>query len=74
MEVLSADLFTEFVKAFARLKFPSVPDFCDSLLEEVRGAKGLRLNTDTPTFTSMMDKNVIRVLLKYDLPLRRAYR
>lgn len=73
MEVLSADLFTEFIKAFARLKYPTSPDFCDALLEEIRGSQGFRLNTDNPSFSLMMDKTVVRVLLKYDLPLRKAY-
>ena len=73
IELLNADLFTEFIKAFARLRFPVNPDFCNLVLDEIKGSKGLRSNTDNPFFATMMDKNVIRILLKYDLPLRRAY-
>ncbi|KAJ1427008.1 hypothetical protein B484DRAFT_397353 [Ochromonadaceae sp. CCMP2298] len=73
IELLNADSFTEFIKAFARLRFPTSPDFCNLVLDEVRGSKGLRSNTENPFFASVMDKNVIRILLKYDLPLRRAY-
>lgn len=73
MDVLSADLFTEFFKAFARLKYPASTEFCDHLLDELRGSKQMRINTENPVFLTMMDKVVIRVLLKYDLALRRAY-
>lgn len=72
-EVLNAELFTEFIKAFARLRFPTAPDFCNLLLDEIKGSKGFRANTENSFFAMMMDKNVMRILLKYDLPLRRAY-
>jgi hypothetical protein len=73
IEMLNDLLFTEFIKAFARLRFPSSADFCNLVLDEVRASKGLRSNTENPFFASVMDKNVIRILLKFDLPLRRAY-
>ena len=73
LEMLNADLFTEFVKALARLRFPTNPDFLNLFINEVKGSKGLRSNTDNSFFASIMDKNVIRIFLKYDLPLRRAY-
>ena len=73
IEMLNNDLFTEFIKAFARLRYPTNPDFCNLVLDEVKGAKGFRSNTENPFFATIMDKNVIRILLKYDLPLRRAY-
>jgi hypothetical protein len=73
IEMLNADLFTEFIKAFARLRFPNNPDFCNLLLDEIKASKALRSNTENQFFASLMDKNVTRILLKYDLPLRRAY-
>lgn len=73
IEMLNHDLFTEFIKAFARLRYPTNPDFCNLVLDEIKGTKGLRTNTENPFFSMIMDKNVIRILLKYDLPLRRAY-
>jgi hypothetical protein len=73
MEMLNADLFTEFIKAFSRLRYPTNPDFCNLVLDEIKGGKSLRSNTENPFFATITDKNVIRILLKYDLPLRRAY-
>lgn len=73
IEMLNHDLFAEFIKAFARLRYPTNPDFCNLVLDEIRSAKGLRANTETPFFAAIMDKNVLRILLKYDLALRRAY-
>ena len=71
--MLNNDLFTEFIKAFSRLRYPTNPEFCNLVLDEIKGAKGMRANTDNPFFATIMDKNVVRILLKYDLPLRRAY-
>jgi hypothetical protein len=73
MEMLNADLFTEFIKAFSRLRYPANPDFCNLVLDEIKSGKSLRSNTENPFFATITDKNVIRILLKYDLPLRRAY-
>lgn len=73
IEMLNNDLFTEFIKAFSRMKYPTNPEFCNLVLDEIKGTKGLRTNTENPFFSMIMDKNVIRILLKYDLPLRRAY-
>jgi hypothetical protein len=55
------------------MRYPTNPEFCNLVLDEVRGSKNLRTNTDNPFFSSIMDKNVVRILLKYDLPIRRAY-
>jgi hypothetical protein len=73
IEMLDLELFTEFIKAFARLRYPTNPEFCNLVLDEIKGGKSLRANTETPFFATIMDKNVTRILLKYDLALRRAY-
>jgi hypothetical protein len=73
IEMLNLELFTEFIKAFARLRYPTNPEFCNLVLDEIKGGKSLRANTETPFFATIMDKNVTRILLKYDLALRRAY-
>jgi hypothetical protein len=36
MEMLNADLFTEFIKAFSRLRYPTNPDFCNLVLDEIK--------------------------------------
>lgn len=72
-ETLSNDLFMDFFKAFSRIKFPSGTDFCEKLLEEIRNSKSLKVSSELPAFGLMMEKNAIRVLLKFDLPVRKAY-
>lgn len=72
-ETLNQILFSQFFKAFARTKYATEADFCEKLLDEVKESKGLRINYENPVFSAIVDKNVIRTLLKYDLPLRKAY-
>jgi hypothetical protein len=73
VEVLNADLFVDFIKALARVKYPLDGDYCDKLVDEVRSSKNMRINNESPQFPLIMDRSVIRILLKYDLPIRRAY-
>jgi hypothetical protein len=73
VETLNATLFTEFFKAFARAKYPTGTDFCEKLLDELKEAKGLKVATDSPILSGLVEKTVVRVLLKYDLALRKAY-
>lgn len=73
LEVLNAELFAEFIKAFARLRYPIHQDFCNLVLDELKKSKVLKVNTDSIFFANVLDKNVIRILLKFDLPLRRAF-
>jgi hypothetical protein len=71
--VLDEDLFREFVRAFSRLRFPTAPDYCDRLMEEILGNDELRAFSEAADFAEVMHKSVMRGLLKYDVPLRRAY-
>lgn len=103
IEALSRDLFHEFLKAYARLKYPSGADYVERLLEELRQSKGgLHTGSNPPPLMqkgatmqqqqqyhnqqsnplsttdrnliySIADKTIIRVLLKYDLQIRRAF-
>lgn len=72
-EVLSQELFQDFFKAYARLKYPLGSDYCEKLLDDIRHIKGTKQQGDPGALTSIADKNAIRVFLKYDLPLRRAF-
>lgn len=72
-ENLGPELFHEFFKALARVKYPTGIDYCEKLLEELKNAKSLRVSSELPSFATMMDKNVIKILLKFDLPIRKAY-
>lgn len=72
-ETLSQDLFQDFFKAYARLKYPLGSDFSEKMLDEIRHIKGSKPQPDNGALSAIADKNAIRVLLKYDLPLRRAF-
>lgn len=77
-ESLTHDLFQDFFRAFARLKYPSGADHCERLLDEVqitlKMSKGnTSIDASHSVLLSAADKQVMRVLLKYDLPLRRAF-
>jgi len=60
------------------LRYPTHQDFCNLVLDELKKAKGSsssnsKANTESSFFSNALDKNVIRILLKFDLPLRRAF-
>jgi len=73
MEILTADLFDDFLKAFSLVKYPSENSHVEKLVDEIRNTKPLRIPADSPLFPSIIDRNVIRVLLKYDHPIKKAY-
>ena len=70
---LNSAIFSEFFSALARVKYPTGHDYREKLLEDVTNGKGVRVNSDNAAFLKTMDKAVIRTLLKFDLPLRRAF-
>ena len=71
-ESLTDDLFSDFFRAFSRLKFPAGVDYCERLIDEIRNSKSIKA-PDLGVLGLSADKHVVRVLLKYDLPLRRAF-
>jgi hypothetical protein len=72
-ETLTVELFQNFFRAFARLKFPTGADFCERLIEELKSVQGNRKQYENGILNQLAEKNVIRILLKYDLQLRRAF-
>ena len=73
MEILTLELFSDFFKAFARIKFPTDNNHAEKLYEEIKNAKHIRIPAESLTFPLSINRNVIRVLLKYDIPIKRAY-
>ena len=71
--VLDSLVFPDFFGGVARMKFPTGGDFVDKLLESLKVAKGLKIRQELPLFVKAMDKHVIRELLRFDIPLRRAF-
>lgn len=70
---LDLKLFTEFLTALAKIKYPTVGSPVELLLKEITNAKSVHFGSDNALFAKLIDKHVIRVLLKFDLPLRRAF-
>ena len=72
-EVLDLITFGDFFNGIARVKYSSGSNFAEKLLDDLSNANGVKLRTDLPIFGHVFEKNVIRMLLKYDLSLRRAF-
>lgn len=72
-ETLDLITFGDFFHGIARVKFSSGANFSERLLEELGRAHEVKIRSDLPVFEQIMDKLVVKVLLKYDLPLRRAF-
>ena len=70
---LNITLFEEFFIAFAKMKYSGSPDSFTNMIDDFRKAKSVKIIFDIKAFSKMLDKNVIRQLLKYDLPLRRSF-
>jgi hypothetical protein len=72
-ESIDAQLFADIFSAVAKLKYPTGKEYCDKLLEDIRVAKPLTSIGENSFFSKSMEKSVIRSLLKFDIPIRRAY-
>jgi tetratricopeptide (TPR) repeat protein len=70
---LDLKLFTEFLMALAKIKYPTANVPIERLLNEIINAKSVHFGNDNALFGKLIDRHVIRVLLKFDLPLRRAF-
>lgn len=70
---LDSHLFSDFFGGVARMKYPTGGDFVERLLDNVKAARSIKIRHDLPLFAKAMDKHVIRELLKFDIPLRRAF-
>ena len=68
-------LFSEFFNGVARVKFPTGSDYREKLLDNFTSVKSMKIQVDSSSssFTKAMDRNVIKVLLKFDISLRRAF-
>lgn len=73
LEVLTKEIFPDFFRAFARLRFPSGHDFVEKMVEEVGTVRSTRILAEGGAVAQIADKQLVRVLLKYDLPLRKVF-
>ena len=72
MTALDNKLFSDFVQALARLKYPTSTDYVANLLEDLNKAKKMRV-AESPLNNRAFDRNVCRIFMKFDHPLRRAF-
>ena len=70
---LDLPLFTEFLNSISRIKYPGEMNHLDKLVDDLVAARSTRYNSNNTTFIASLDKSVMRVLLKFDLSLRRAF-
>mmetsp|Transcript_22243 Transcript_22243/g.32358 ORF Transcript_22243/g.32358 Transcript_22243/m.32358 type:complete len:688 (+) Transcript_22243:128-2191(+) len=73
LDHLDFTVFTTFLDNLSGVKYPDDENHLDKLVEDLINARSLKYNCDNSTFTQAMDTHVIRVLLKYDIPLRRLF-
>ena len=65
--------FPEFFNGIARVKYPTGQTFRESLVDEINRSKQVKVQLDAPAYVKMCDRHVMKLLLKFDLPLRRAF-
>ena len=72
-DFLDMPLFKAFVKTVSKIKYPSDADHMEKFVDDLMGARSIKCCFDNATFIKSMEKSVMRVLLKYDIPLRRCF-
>ena len=72
-DTLDASVFVDFFSGISRLKFPSGTEYKEKMLDLLRDSKPLPSSANSTLFGKIMDKNVMKLLLKFDLPLRRCF-
>jgi len=73
LDHLDISLFKEFVDSFSRVKYPDDDNHLEKLVDDLIDARTLNYECNNSTFRLAMNKVVMRVLLKFDLPLRRVF-
>ena len=66
-------LFKSFCNTVSKIKYPAEVNHLERLMDDLISARALKCGFDSPTFTKSMEKSVMRVLLKFDMPLRRSF-
>jgi len=70
---LDLPLFKNFCNTVSKMKYPGEIHHLEKLIDELISARAMKCAFDNPTFTKSMEKSVMRVLLKFDMPLRRSF-
>lgn len=48
-------------------------DATENLVDDLKNSRGVKVHLDSTNFTKIMDKGVMKLLLKFDLPIRRIF-
>lgn len=72
-DYLDLPLFKGFCNSVSKIKYPAEVNHLEKLVEDLISARAMKCGFENPTFTKSMEKSVMRVLLKYDMPLRRSF-
>lgn len=72
-DYLDLPLFTGFCNSVSKIKYRSEVNHLEKLVDDLISARTMKCGFDNPTFAKAMEKSVMRVLLKYDMPLRRSF-
>lgn len=70
---LDINMFAEFLSGSARVKYSSGNDTSEKLVDVIRDGKTLKVAVDSPSFSKIIEKNTLKALLKYDIPLKRVF-
>ncbi len=65
--------FEEFFIALGKIKYPNSTDSFQRLLDDFQKARQLNIIFEIKAFHKMLERNVLRQLLKYDISLRRSF-
>ena len=72
-DYLDLPLFKSFCNSVSKVKYPGDINSLERLVDDLMNARTMKVAYDNPNFTKTMEKSVMRVLLKYDMPLRRSF-
>jgi len=71
--ILDPAMFMQFINGVAKMKYPLGVEFAESLVDELRNARSVKLSGDAQTFARIMDQSCMKALLKSDSTLRRIF-
>ena len=71
---MTLDKFCEFANGLGKIRYPHNEDFAERILVEIRRAKLPKISSgELDIVSKVFDRNTIKVLLMYDLPLKSIF-
>jgi tetratricopeptide (TPR) repeat protein len=72
-DTLEIAQFAEFLNGAGKVKYPVGGDFVERLLTELRDSKQMKISAADGYLGKIFEKNLIKMLLKYDFSLKRVF-